>query len=83
LITSLCVLDRTRLLRPWAKDASKALYVSTPAICKIVDIVNDAVALDTGVGGTEDEWILDVQKPLLKLALATSRHADALSLHLV
>ncbi|RYN35571.1 hypothetical protein AA0117_g12369 [Alternaria alternata] len=34
-------------------------------------------------GGAENEWNSDVQKPLLKLALATSRHAKVLSLHSV
>lgn len=82
-ITGLSHLDRTRLLRPWAKDANRALYGSTPAIHKIARVVDDACALNTGAGGAEDEWNSDVQKPLLKLALSTSRHTNALSLHSV
>ncbi|KAF2625644.1 hypothetical protein BU25DRAFT_396335 [Macroventuria anomochaeta] len=82
-IAELPHLDRMRLQRPCAKDASKALYGSTPAIRSIANIVNDAIALNTGAGGAEDEWNSDVQKPLLKLALATSRHANVLSLHSV
>jgi hypothetical protein len=39
--------------------------------------------LNTSAGGAENEWNSDVQKPLLKLALATSRHAKVLSLHSV
>jgi hypothetical protein len=82
-ISRLPDLDRMRLQRPWAKDACKALYGSTPAILNIANIVDDACALNTSGGGAEDEWNSDVQKPLLKLALATSRHANVLSLHSV
>jgi hypothetical protein len=82
-IGGLSHLDRSRLLRPWAKDARRTLYGATPAIRKIVGIVDDACALNTGAGGAEDEWNSDVQKPLLKLALATSRHTNVLSLHSV
>jgi hypothetical protein len=82
-IAELPDLDRMRLQRPWAKDACKALYGSTPAIRSIANIVDDACALNTSAGGAEDEWNSDVQKPLLKLALATSRHAKVLSLHSV
>ena len=82
-IAELDDLDRTRLQRPWAKDAHRAYYGSTPVIRKIINIVDDAIALNTGAGGAEDEWNSDVQKPLLKLALATSRHSDVLSLRSV
>ncbi|KAF1938276.1 hypothetical protein EJ02DRAFT_469074 [Clathrospora elynae] len=82
-IAELPDLDRMRLQRPWAKDACEALSGSTPAICDIAKIVNDACALNTSAGGAEDEWNSDVQKPLLKLALATSQHAKVLSLHSV
>jgi hypothetical protein len=82
-VAGLSHLDRMRLLRPWAKDARRALYGSTPAVRKIASIVDDACALNTGAGGAEDEWNSDVQKPLLKLALATSRHNNVLSLHSV
>lgn len=82
-IAGLPELDRTRLQRPWAKDACNALYGSTPAILDVVNIVDDACSLNTSAGGAEDEWNSDVQKPLLKLALATSRHVEVLSLHSV
>jgi hypothetical protein len=82
-ISRLPDLDRMRLQRPWAKDNSMALYGSTPVIHDIANIVHDACALNTSAGGAEDEWCSDVQKPLLKLALATSRHAKVLSLHSV
>lgn len=82
-IAELPDLDRMRLQRPWAKDASKALYGSTPAIRDIANIVDGACVLNTSAGGAENEWNSDVQKPLLRLALATSRHAKVLSLHSV
>lgn len=82
-LARLLELDRARLLRPWARDASRALYGATPAVHRIANIVDDAIVLNTGAGGAEDEWNSDVQKPLLKLALATSRHRNVLSLHSV
>ncbi|KAI1670790.1 hypothetical protein Ptr902_08132 [Pyrenophora tritici-repentis] len=82
-IAELPDLDRMRLQRPWAKDASKALYGSTPAIRDVANIVDEACVLNASAGGAENEWNSDVQKPLLKLALATSRHAKVLSLHSV
>ncbi|KAF3036742.1 hypothetical protein E8E11_004165 [Didymella keratinophila] len=82
-LAQLSELDRARLLRPWARDASRALRGVTPAIHKIANIVDDAIVLNTGAGGAEDEWNSDVQKPLLKLALATSQHTNVLSLHSV
>jgi hypothetical protein len=82
-IANLPELDRMRLQRPWAKDARKALHGSTPVIRDVDKIVHDACALNSSVGGAEDEWNSDVQKPLLKLALATSRHAKVLSLQSV
>jgi hypothetical protein len=82
-IADLPDLDRIRLQRPWAKYACNALYGSTPTILDIVNIVNDACALDAGARGAEDEWNSDIQKPMLKLALATSRHVKVLSLHSV
>lgn len=82
-IAKLSELDRARLLRPWSKDASGSLCGVTPEIHKIANIVDDAIVLNTGAGGAEDEWNSDVQKPLLKLALATSQHTNVLSLHSV
>ncbi|EFQ91698.1 hypothetical protein CFE70_010569 [Pyrenophora teres f. teres 0-1] len=82
-IAELPDLDRMRLQRTWAKDTSKALYGSTPAIRDVANIVDEACVLNTSAGGAENEWNSDVQKPLLKLALATSRHAKVLSLHSV
>ncbi|KAI8930654.1 hypothetical protein NX059_012263 [Plenodomus lindquistii] len=82
-IAGLPDLDKMRLQRPWAKDASRTLHGSTPAIRDIANIVSEACMLNTCAGGAEDEWNSDVQKPLLKLALATSRHAKVLSLHSV
>jgi hypothetical protein len=82
-LDQLSALDRARLLRPWARDVNGALCGRTPEIRKITNIIDDAIALNTGAGGAEDEWNSDVQKPLLKLALATSRHTNVLSLHSV
>jgi hypothetical protein len=82
-ISSLPDLDRIRLQRPWAKAAGEALYGCTPEIRDLASIVDDACSLNVSAGGAEDEWNSDVQKPLLKLALATSRHANELSLHSV
>ncbi|KAF3030367.1 hypothetical protein E8E12_001070 [Didymella heteroderae] len=73
-------MERARLLRPWAKAASRALHGVTPAVHKIANIVDDAIVLNTGARGAEDQWNSDVQEPLLKLTLATSRHRDVLSL---
>lgn len=82
-IAKLSELDRARLLQPWARDASRSLCGVTPAIHSIANIVDDAIVLNNGAGGAEDEWNSDVQKPLLKLALATCRHTNVLSLHSV
>ena len=82
-VAELPPLDRLRLQHPCAKDATKELFGTTPAIHDITSIVDGAVALNTGAGGAEDEWNSDVQKPLLKLALATSRHANVISLQSV
>jgi hypothetical protein len=82
-IAALPDLDKKRLQRPWARAADRALYGSTPAIQSVASIVDDACALNDGAGGAEEEWNSDIQKPLLKLALATSRHAKKLALHSV
>ena len=45
-LVRLSELDRARLLRPWARDASGSLYGVTPAIHKIANIVEDAIVLN-------------------------------------
>lgn len=82
-ITELPAMDKKRLQYPMAKHSRRAQYGTTPAISKVASIVDAARVLNSGAGGAEDEWNTDVQYPLLKLALETSRHSKALSIRSV
>ncbi|EOA85580.1 uncharacterized protein SETTUDRAFT_72639, partial [Exserohilum turcica Et28A] len=61
----------------------RAGYGAKPTISKISSIVCAAQELNSGAGGAEDEWNTEVQYPLLKVALETSQHSKALSVHSV
>jgi len=82
-IAELPELDRKRLLYETARSTQRGTYGSTPVIEDIVSIVCAARELNAGAGGAEDEWNTDVQYPILKLALKTSRHSKALSIRSV
>jgi hypothetical protein len=82
-IAELPELDRKRLLYASAQSIQRGTYGSTPVIEDIASIVCAAKQLNAGAGGAEDEWNTDVQHPILKLALRTSRHSKALAIRSV
>ncbi|KAL9078306.1 MAG: hypothetical protein Q9157_002769 [Trypethelium eluteriae] len=81
-ISALPPMDKMRFQYSWANDLEQRCVLgSMPSTAQMLDIVDTARKYDGGSGVSEDEWNSEVQHPLLKLALNTSKHRQTLDIH--
>jgi hypothetical protein len=82
-IADIPISDQERMLYPWARRTDSSEMGVMPPITDLSAIKHSAWELNTGGGGSEDEWNTEVHYPLLKLALCTSVYSKSLCLHSV
>jgi hypothetical protein len=82
-IADIPISDQERMLYPWARRTNSPEMGVMPPITDLSAIKHSAWELNTGGGGSEDEWNTEVHYPLLKLALCTSVYSKSLCLHSV
>ncbi|KAL5113179.1 hypothetical protein ACEQ8H_008957 [Pleosporales sp. CAS-2024a] len=82
-IADIPISDQERMLYPSARRIDSPKMGVMPPMTDLSAIKHSAWELNTGGGGSEDEWNTEVHYPLLKLALHTSVYSKSLCLHSV